>query len=599
MKALTEVLLTGNKVYHIPEFQREFVWGREEVEELFNDFSEDTEAFTKSNEDLQGYLLGNIVLIENGNNRYLVIDGQQRLTTITLLFKALYQRINSIINTSEGQDRDRWLRKIGQLNAGYQINDDEDNFKGLRITHDEGLTFGEYYRALIRDNVTDESEKNTSSDQNIAEVFDTLTDKLSELNQTQLGKFIAYIKTKVKLIVTIAPSEGKAFQLFEVLNDRGRSLEPMDLVKNTFLKQLRLDGFSEEDTKEFNRNWSDFISNLTISSKKKISSSNFMKHFITGTYGENVRQDKLFDFFKKDNKLSGTEILQLAQKLKKYSKIYTSIEKNAMDNQFLQDNSNMFILFKLLRIKQLHPLLMRFYDSDESTKEFVTDICVKYGAVVVFSLTQTNTIEKELPTIISKIDGRDAPKEKDILTEIVRKQISNYSEILFNVISVNNFANSNGKPLNKSIDILKFIELYYNKNNLVLNPSKKITREHILANKTNIQDYAQYGFIDAEDFSRYINRMGNLTLLYPDENTAAGINPVNVKKNIYENSDFVISRTMVRPEITAIRNGAETQRLVELNQLEPQYDMTSFWTKKQIEERGKNLANLLLKMVNI
>lgn len=47
MQKLADVLISNDRVYHIPEFQRDFVWGKEEAEELFNDFSEDTESFTK------------------------------------------------------------------------------------------------------------------------------------------------------------------------------------------------------------------------------------------------------------------------------------------------------------------------------------------------------------------------------------------------------------------------------------------------------------------------------------------------------------------------------------------------------------------------
>ncbi|ARQ03689.1 hypothetical protein CA207_04310 [Macrococcoides caseolyticum] len=236
MISLGQLLLDDNKLFYIPEFQRDFVWKDEQARELINDLKEDTDGFIKDNDDLQGYLLGNIVLIENYKKRYLVIDGQQRLTTLTLLFKVLYERIDSIIERSEGKERDKWLKRIGQISNGYQVVDDEDNFKGLRIIHDEGLTFGGFYRDLITDKISEDTLIISDSDNNIREVYNTLSDELSNLNDAQMSKFISYIKNKVKLIVTTAPSEGKAFQLFEVLNDRGRSLEPMDLVKNTFLK---------------------------------------------------------------------------------------------------------------------------------------------------------------------------------------------------------------------------------------------------------------------------------------------------------------------------------------------------------------------------
>ncbi|MCD8818620.1 DUF262 domain-containing protein [Mammaliicoccus sciuri] len=601
MYKLNDVLIDSEKVYQIPEFQRDFVWGEEQVNELFDDFSEDTAEFTKSNDELQGYLLGNIVLIDY-NNKYMVIDGQQRLTTLTLLFKALYQTLYLRIDKSSGKIRDQWMQKIGSIDNAYQIKDDEDNFKGLRLIHDEGLSFGNYYKDLIRDTQIIEYNLLKNSDQKISEVFDTLTEKIGNLNDDQLKKFINYIKNKVKLIVTIAPSEGKAFQLFEVLNDRGRSLEPMDLVKNTFLKQLRMSGFNDNDTQTFNNNWSEFLNNLIITRKQKISSSTFMKHFVSSQYAKNVKQDKLFDFFKEKDDLNGNIIFELSHKLKNYSAVYSSIEKNPLDNDYIKDDNNLYIIFKLLKIKQLHPILMLFYNSNEEIKRNVNDLCVKYAATIVFSSTQTNSIEKELPNIIDNLLKINDDYEKvKKLEGLISKQIDNYSEILVNSLTNKVYANSSGKPLNKAMVILQFIELYYNENNLIIktNRSKKVTLEHILARKTKLLSLSEYGFTEKDEMDRYINKIGNLTLLYNDENTSAGIEDISKKKYIYENSDFIITKTMVKNLETGIKNGKETERIKKINRLEPVYDLNGKWTKEKIEQRSSNISKIILEAVKI
>jgi len=63
--------------FMIPDFQRDFVWGQEEVQQLLEDLSEDTNGFTLKEDDIEGYLLGNIVLIKpEDNERFLVVDGQ-------------------------------------------------------------------------------------------------------------------------------------------------------------------------------------------------------------------------------------------------------------------------------------------------------------------------------------------------------------------------------------------------------------------------------------------------------------------------------------------------------------------------------------------
>lgn len=595
MESISEIFLNKSNTFHIPDFQRDFIWTRKEVEELMDDFFEDTNGFTIDSSELQGYLLGNIVLIEKGKNKYLVVDGQQRITTLTLLFKVLYQRIRKILDGEiDVNKKEKWYRRLGELNKGYEITDDSDEFKSLRVTHDESLPFGKYYKSIIRDEANQETT--TSSDENIAEVYDTLFEKLDELSEEQLSKFIPYIKNTVKLIVTTSTSEGKAFQLFEVLNDRGRSLEPMDLIKNNFLKILSKEGFKEEEVKSFNSDWSEFIKNLNLSPKRKISSSTFMKHFIVSEYGQNIKQDQLFNFFTKKKgsfgvELSGREIIKLADKLKRVSKIYKSIEKDPFNNDYLKKDKNMFILFKILSIRQLHPILMRFYDSDISEREKVVDACVRYGASVVFALIQTNAIEKEIPNIINKM--KSSNNEVETFVGEVNKLVSSNTDQLETILTTKNFINANGKPIKKSLDILKFLELYYCSNVLIILPKKTITLEHILANKTPISDYSEYEFKDREEYDRYLNKIGNLTILYKDDNTSVGTNDISTKKNNYEQSDFAITRTIVKKEITTIKNGQETRRVEDINNYLKQYNTNDKWTKSQIDKRSADIAKLL------
>lgn len=146
MSNLLDILISENETYHIPDFQREFVWTDDEVNELFDDFMEDTNNLSKETSELQGYLLGNIVLIRE-NNQYLVIDGQQRLTTLTLIFKALYENITKKINDSESKDT--WLTSVGDINKAYQNKNDEGDFVSLKITHEPTLSFGKYYKFLV------------------------------------------------------------------------------------------------------------------------------------------------------------------------------------------------------------------------------------------------------------------------------------------------------------------------------------------------------------------------------------------------------------------------------------------------------------------
>lgn len=603
MKSLERVFTDHKKNFHIPDFQRDFVWGQGEADQLFDDILEDTENLTLDSGDLQGYLLGNVVLIEQ-DKRYLVVDGQQRITTITLLYKIITDRIKQIISTTtEEREKERWLRQIGNLYSFYEISDDSENFLSLRVTHDETLEFGKYYRNILRNGTAELLHEypstNTKSDSQVEEVYQTLSSRLSELSDEEVSRLVKYLNKTVKLIVTTSSSESKAFQLFEVLNDRGRSLEPMDLVKNNFLKILNQKGFSTSQIREFNEDWNSFLQNLYLTPKMKIKSSTFIKHFIVSEYGKNIKQEHIFDFFSKPEKnnviLDGAQIIRLAKILDHKSKIYASIEKDVLNNDFIKDSNELYAIFKIVSIKQLHPILMNFYDSSIEIKEKVIDICLRYAATTIFASIQTNTIEKDLPQIILNLKKGNSDEDKLTqlnfdLTKIIRTRI----ETLKNSISTKNFVNSNGKPTTKALDILKFIELYFYKTNLILKPvrGRKISLEHIMPQKTSIEDSVNLGFFDSEDQQNHLNKIGNLTLLYNDENSAASNLSFEEKKNIYKNSEFKITRSLIKDESTGIKHGKRAQFIKKINELSPIYD-TNKWDKEMINRRSINIAELL------
>ena len=399
MKTIHDLLIKDSTTYFIPYFQRDFVWNKEDVDQLFNDLLSDTENFTMDSDDLEGYLLGNIVLIDDPNkNQKQVIDGQQRLTTLTLIAKALFDVINDKINDTQGQEKNSWIQRLADLGKAFSVMDDDNEFKSLKILHDPGLGFGGYYRKLITDKATDE-DLFKDADYNIKEIYTTSYDFIHELGDKELKKFIIYYRDKIKLIETTAPTEAKAFQLFEILNARGRSLEPMDLIKNSFLRTLNMDGKPDNIIDDFNNEWREAMENLQLKKNKSLSSTVFLRQYILAEKGENIYANKLFDYFKKPGRFDSEEILKFVKGMKKASKVYANIEAGVYEDY--NDDRNMYVLHKLLGIKQFHPVLLLFYDEEDNKKTKVLDALTRLGAAIVFSYNQTNLIEKMLPDLIS------------------------------------------------------------------------------------------------------------------------------------------------------------------------------------------------------
>lgn len=550
---------------------------------------------------MEGYLLGNIVLIQDDvNNRKIVVDGQQRLTTLSLMGLALQMIIQKKIIDTEDQTPANAYSMVSDLRKSYSIVNDMGEFKDLKIQHDSGLNFGQYYRKLISGE-SDENDILTDADKNICAVFDKMYESIDEeLNNEQLFHFFAYYKLKIMLIETTAPTEAKAFQLFEILNDRGRSLEPMDLIKNIFLKAIVTDLKSNTAKENFNENWRELINNLHIP-KTPIQSSTFLKYFVVACYGDNNKAEDLYQYFKNKN-LSGQEVTEFVNKMVQASRIYANIE-NKNYGYFL-DDINMSILFEILKIKQFNPILILFYNETDDIKREILDRLTRLGAAILFSYNQTNKIEGLVPVLIrkyreaNKIDKKEAIKNLYIALD---EQIELFANNVKSLLAEKNHSGRNGKVNSKATSILEFIEMYFNKNEMpILKPArgKKASVEHILPQHFNFEKnhvkLIDLGFESESELKNYIYRIGNLTLIAGNANSSMGNGVFEEKKAYYKMSNFVLTSTLIEPKTTEIKTGPEAQLYEMINQNEKQYGVKEkYWTKDLIDKRSHDIASLM------
>ena len=122
LRNLDEVLVKNSKGFIIPVLQREYVWTSEEIDLLFRDFEEDSWGYKSADINKEGYLSENIVLIDSSDG-YIIVDGQHRLTTISLIYKALDNRMKKESykeNVGSGQ-RDYIVGKSSNLKNAYGI----------------------------------------------------------------------------------------------------------------------------------------------------------------------------------------------------------------------------------------------------------------------------------------------------------------------------------------------------------------------------------------------------------------------------------------------------------------------------------------------
>lgn len=384
----------------------------------------------------------------------------------------------------------------------------------------------------------------------------------------------------------------------------------MDLIKNSFLKRLDSDEITSEQKKNFSTDWTEFLSNLKISSRKVIPSSVFLKQFLLSKYGKNLKKDDLFDFFRKEDlkkfetpnegfKLSGNEILDFAKDLNSYSKIYADIEKNSVTNKF-GTFDQMFILFKVLHIKQFHPLLMLFYFSDEESKEKILSACVRLGVSIMFSFTQTNKIESMLPDFISKYYTMKNQYDEKVALD---KLISNMNEkIADQKTALKTSLENRTLKKAKAVSLLKTIELLINDNSLVKTSDGKHNEfqlEHILpqTRNNNSASLEDLEFENDKDYRDHLFLIGNLTFLNRSDNSSADNKDFYDKKKIYMNTEYKITKSIVGSWKSNTKSGKTSDSIATILNYEKTYD-TNLWTKSMINDRSKDIARLMVDFTN-
>jgi hypothetical protein len=226
--------------YVIPSYQRPYAWTVDPASELFDDLYD---FYQREKEDT--YFLGSIVLIkEEGLSSAEVIDGQQRLTTLTILLSSVASKLSGDLRT----DFENYIREPGRASQSLKpkprltLRERDRDFFSKYV---QGLQF-DALLALDPAGLDNESQKNIQSNSRL------LLDRLKtvfEDNSDQLCAFGAFLVQRCFLVAVSTPSQKSAFRVFSVLNNRGLDLLPTDIIKADVIgrvSQARQDEFTEK-----------------------------------------------------------------------------------------------------------------------------------------------------------------------------------------------------------------------------------------------------------------------------------------------------------------------------------------------------------------
>lgn len=267
-------LLSGS-IFEIPQFQREYSWEQDEVADFWTDLRDSITG--------DSYFLGLIILTE-GQTRKQVVDGQQRLLTLTLLATALYHEAGA-------RGRRALAERIqADFLSSIDYDTDETHPRVTLSDHADNRTL----QTILETGSTPNSSliDPDSISRKLADAYTFLRDKLRKDLATdpfkRLGAWTDFITNRLYFAVFLHPDTASAYRVFEVINTRGKELTTADLLKNYVLSQT-----SDPQREELYSQWQWIARQFGVNGASSF--VQFIRHIVTVQNGHILPKD-LYDF---------------------------------------------------------------------------------------------------------------------------------------------------------------------------------------------------------------------------------------------------------------------------------------------------------------
>ncbi len=522
----------GKKTFNIPVYQRNYDWQEENCKKLFTDI----ENIIKHNEEIE-HFLGTVVYvltkIERDYEEYVLIDGQQRITSISLLLKALHEKI-----ISEDTKESIWEQ--------YLINKKSPDNIRIRLKPIESDSVS--YKQLIDNN-------DDSSNSNVCRNYKIFKELLENSHYSAEQIYSALYKIE---LVTIKLEKDKKSEnpqlIFESLNSTGLSLTQADLIRNYLLMNSEY----EKQTVLYKNFWLKIEIELT---NKKI--SDFIRDFLTMKTGKIANKNKVYDDFK--------EYMRIQKELNEEAVLEELVTYSKYYNWFLNANSNNEKIneklkhFKYLKNTTVYPLLLSIFEDtyyykklDEDKLLKIIDLLISYIFRRTICGYKTSSINKVFASIPKKI--LENQNEKDIYFKIEKNLMERRLETIFprdeefklNFIKYN---------FEKNKELLKYTlkELEQKVSNNVINDTSNLNIEYIMPENLNSEWKLELGEKKFENTHlEYLGTIGNSSLI---ENDLLRYNKnFKTKKEFYQKSNIEITRNINNYQVwtdNEIKNRAE------------------------------------------
>ena len=490
------ILKVFEEWYTVPSYQRHYVWDSDNVNDLLNDFIDNYKEHSNEEYFLGSYIIQNKV----GDND--LLDGQQRITTLFLLFAFLrdYEKSSDDIKTAckelifqEGNK----VKKIApRVRLNYEIRGNVKEFVDTYIKDDGSIT----NKWETIEKMANNRNENTSI-QRMCNALCCYRDFFAEHSEIDLDAFVMFILNNVVMIYISADSLEDVFRLFSVMNDRGQKLSNADILKSSNLEKIP----DDNDRNYYAREWENMQEDLGNDFDRLLA---YVRTMLLKKRQRNNLLDEYENIiFKQEYVKKGYEFFKYV--LEVYKDYNTII--NLTDSSDPEFSTLIRTLNVCMPSTDWVPVVLSYYKKFDSKgiKEFTLRIACKNIADAVCGRSPSQRID-DLNSIIALVDEKD--KYEEVLTA------SEYYAFKQDIFLANIQSDIYGRRY--TLALLMLIDYKY-RDKSEWKEFGTISIEHILPQNPKQGSQWMKDFTE-EQRSYYTHKIGNLCLIGRRKNSSLG-----------------------------------------------------------------------------
>lgn len=555
MQARDETLLDfldSRNDFIIPVYQRNYAWEDRECKKLW----EDILAIDENN--LQEYFMGAFVVVPDKINSLLVVDGQQRLTTLSLILLA----IRNLLETDKIKSEDKSLKeKISDLLTDKYNEDKEKRIKLKQVNMDSQAYIklfdlsnsmkldGEFEKSLILPN------------------YKKFEKRILDYDKKRDVKIIYDALRKIKIVkIELDLKVDKPQLVFEGINATGKALTDADKIRNFVLMD------QNDDTQErlFREYWEEIEKNTFNNNKNKSDTSEFIRHFLMYRYKEYVSKKNVYDGFKnfiKDD-AQDQDVEACLRKILTFSGYYKEFTVKSSDG----DLEKSFEVFRNINQTTAYPYMFHLMEKKAQKELDKEELCkilrfLESYYIRRLMLGKGNTGYSQIfPTLAKKINNQSSSSTyaDKVYTHFANNLSGNQKfvldeEFIKGLPDVDFYSDKNKK--NIKLFLGKIINSQ-TKEKIDINKPDAYSIEHIMPQTLTEKWRKDLGENYQEIHEKFVNTIGNLTVTA--YNSELSNKPFHIKKrDFYAKSSINITRKI-----------AENEK----------------WGESEIRERSKDIA---------